>query len=190
MLNGNSIRWNARKKARNFVEQNNNVFLQKMLVNGEINQLQFKELCKSATRGAMKGAHVKFKKGNLTQIALSSANFIELQNLLSARTRRVFTDRMALEFLRDCLMVGVAFEFGVPAEAVIDDSEAAFLSAVDDLVFRLLLNLADEVEEFYLADVSEKTQHMALQLFQRDERVMPRENYAGKRPLETAMQTS
>jgi hypothetical protein len=190
MINGEAIRRNAMKKAREFYKMTSLQMLRNLLNMDIISQTAFEQMSKSHLRGALKSMRIKFKSGNLDHMALKSLKFRELQCLLSTQTLRSFDEKMTLEFLNDCFMIDVTYEFESCQSVTITDPSAVFAKQVDLLVFGVLCDLANDYEEIYLLELENKSKHNALKLLLSNEEHSMNDCHNGNLPFETAMQTS
>lgn len=190
MIDGENIRRNARKKARELYEMTSVPMLQGILNEGKISQTEFEKWSQSHLRGSLKSMNIKFKSGNLDQIAMESIKFRELQRLLSSQTIQPFDDSETLQFLNDCFMIDNTFEHSLSQNAIIDKKTGAFLKKVDLLVFGVLCDLAKEFEEVYLLELENKANHNTLKLLRSNERHSMHDCYNGNLPFDTDMQVS
>lgn len=188
MLNANKISRNARQKAIAFAEKMYDDNLYQFMINEGIPKSVIDESKKSNISGAIKGARVIFKKSNINITAKNSKNFDFICNLMSGVSGVNIDQGKALSFINDCLMVGSSGEFFL--DQPIDDKSKRFSQTVWKYVYNLLLEIVDEVEEFYLADAREKTLARASSFYQSAGGMRECASYEGKRPFDTAVQTS
>jgi hypothetical protein len=190
MINGENIRRNARKKAREFYEMTSIPMIRVLLNEGKISQTVFEQMSKSLLRGALKSMRIKFKSGDLDHMALKSLKFRELQRLLSTQTLSSFDEKMTLEFLNDCFMVDNTFECESCQNSTITEPSAAFAEQVNRLVFGVLCDLANDFEEFYILELNAKSKHNALKLLLSNEEQPMNDCHNGNTPFDTARHVS